>query len=398
MISMRSRGKRAAALLVDRALALAARPWTTHRASARWPTHPRVLLIRCDHIGDAAMATAVVEPLRRSLQPSRLDALVGPWAAPLFDGDAAFDRVIAYATPWWLAARGASRLAQADAWRRLPALINTLRAEHYDIAIDLRGDLRQILFFLVFGGAPVRVSSDRTGGRELLTHVAKYDATRHEVEHEMAIVETLGVEMPGGGATLALGTLPPFPPETESRLAAHEGSGGLMVLALRGTDQNREWPAEQAAALVDRAAEELGLATVLVGGPRDVAIGPTVTAHARAPLLDLTGGLTLRQVAALCRRATVTVAVDSGPMHVAVAAGGAVVGLFGIGDPRRIGPWGARTAIATAGAPCGCTPPTCRYTDGPGRCMRDLTPDIVMRAVRSVASGCGADATKRQPG
>jgi ADP-heptose:LPS heptosyltransferase len=387
MISMRSRGKRAAALLVDRALAVAARPWTAHGASAGWPTHPRVLLVRCDHIGDAAMATAVIEPLRRSLQPSRLDALVGPWAAPLFDGDAAFDRVITYATPWWLAARGASRLAQAEAWRRLPACIRTVRDGRYDIAIDLRGDLRQILFFLVLGGAPVRVSSDRTGGRELLTHVAAYDATRHEVEHEMAIVETLGVATAGGRATLALGVLPPLPPDTERRLAAHEGPGGLMVLTLRGTDPNREWPAEQAAALVDLAADELGLATVLVGGPSDVAIGPAVTALARAPLLDLSGALTLRELAALFRRATVTVAIDSGPMHIAAAAGGAVVGLFGIGNPRRIGPWGPRTTIATLGAPCGCAPPTCRYTDGPGRCMRALTPEIVMRAVRNVVGG-----------
>jgi heptosyltransferase-3 len=266
----------------------------------------------------------------------------------------------------------------------LPALIGTLRAERYDIAIDLRGDLRQILFFLVLGGAPVRVSSDRTGGRDLLTHVAAYDATYHEVEQEMAIVATLGATANGDRATLALGALPSLAPETERRVAAHAGSRGFLVLALRGTDPNREWPAERAAALVDMAAGDMGLAAVLVGGPNDVAVGPALSAHARAPILDLSGALTLRELAALCRRATVTVAVDSGPMHIAAAAGGPVVGLFGIGVASRIGPWGDRTAIATLGAPCGCTPPLCRYTTGPGRCMRELTPEAVMSAVRDV--------------
>jgi heptosyltransferase-3 len=382
---MPGRGKRAAAMVVDRALAVAA-PLIARRARADIPVHPRVLVIRCDHIGDVAMSTAVLQPIRAGLQPSRLDVLVGPWGAPLLEQHPAIDRVITYATPWWLAARGASRAERLAAWARLPALVRGLRDARYDIAIDLRGDLRQILFFLALARVPTRVSSDRTGGQRLLTHVARFDPDRHTVEDMAAIVGTLGVRGPAP-AVLDLGPLPALPDAIERRLAAHEGSGGLMVLALRGTDANREWPAEHAAALADRAAAERGLATVIVGGPGESPLASAVAARANAPVLDVTGQLTLRELATLCRRGAVTVAVDSGPMHIAAAAGGPVVGLFGIGVPTRIGPWGPRTTIATVGAPCGCAPPTCRFGPGAGRCMRTLTPDIVMRAMQSVAGG-----------
>jgi ADP-heptose:LPS heptosyltransferase len=380
---MRSGAKRAAALLVDGIVDAVSPMIVSGRAPTALPPHPRVLVVRCDHIGDVAMTTGVLAPLRSTLDPSCLDLLVGPWAAPLIEGHPAVNRVIPYATPWWLAARGAPWRERAAAWAGLPAMIRRLRAERYDVAIDLRGDLRQILFFLALARVPTRVSSDRTGGRRLLTHIARFDPARHTVEDMAAIVGTLGITVPAP-AMLDLGPLPVLPDAIERRLAAHEGPGGLIVLALRGTDANREWPAERAGALIDAASEQMGLAAVVIGGAGERALAATVASRARAPVLDLTGALALREVAALCRRATVTVAIDSGPMHIAVAAGGRVVGLFGIGDPRRVGPWGPHTTIASTGAPCGCTPPACQYGPGAGRCMRELTPEAVLSAIRRV--------------
>ncbi|HKC42117.1 MAG TPA: hypothetical protein VKC15_21420, partial [Gemmatimonadales bacterium] len=99
------------------------------------------------------MATAVLGPLRRHLQPERLDVLAGPWAAAVFRTHPAVDEVIEYAAPWWCAARGMPRRARMEGWSRLPRIVWTLRSRHYDIAIDLRGDLRHILFFLALGNA-----------------------------------------------------------------------------------------------------------------------------------------------------------------------------------------------------------------------------------------------------
>jgi len=71
-------------------------------------------------------------------------------------------------------------------------MIRQIRAARYDVGIDLRGDLRQITFFLALGGMPIRVSSDRTGGARLLTHVWPHDAALHDVEKNLAMASLLG--------------------------------------------------------------------------------------------------------------------------------------------------------------------------------------------------------------
>src|ERR1700727_64496 len=101
---MRSGAKRAVALIAN-ALVAPFGPLFGRRGPI--PAHPRVLLVRCDHIGDAVMATAVLRPLREALDPERLDVLAAPWSASVFEGNPAVDGVITYAAPWWLAARGA---------------------------------------------------------------------------------------------------------------------------------------------------------------------------------------------------------------------------------------------------------------------------------------------------
>ena len=142
-----SRRKRVAAMLADALLDLIAPVLLRGTASSSLPSNPRVLLIRCDHIGDSAMAAAVLGPIREALGASRLDVLAAPWAAALFREHPAVDEVITVTTPWWMATRGASRRDRAKAWGPLYAVVRRIRDGHYDVGIDLRGDLRQILFF-----------------------------------------------------------------------------------------------------------------------------------------------------------------------------------------------------------------------------------------------------------
>src|SRR5262249_47224458 len=155
------------------------------------PDRPRVLVVRCDHIGDAVMATSVLKPLRDALNPSKLDILAAPWAAQIFECHPAVDEVLSFATPGWSAARGASPGERLRAWAALPSMIRGIKSRRYDVGIDLRGDLRQIALFLRLGGMPIRVSSDRTGGRTLLTHVWTNDPALHEVEKDAAIAAPL---------------------------------------------------------------------------------------------------------------------------------------------------------------------------------------------------------------
>ena len=68
----------------------------------------------------------------------------------------------------------------------------------------------------------------------------------------------------------------------------------------------------------------------------------------RAQLVDLTGALDLRELAALTRDARAFIGVDSAPMHIAAAMGTPVVALFGPSGELEWGPWGVANRVVTS--------------------------------------------------
>ena len=397
MITMRSRSKRAMALLADAALSAMA-PMLVGRGGAerkRIPPSPRVLLVRCDHIGDAVMATSVLRPLRESLRPATLDVLAGPWAASVFEAHPSVDNVLTVAAPWWTAARSeegtrASERQGLRPWMDLLGVVHRIRKERYDVGIDLRGDLRHIVFFLVLGGIGARISSDRTGGRRLLTRVWPHDASLHEVEKDFAIASLLGAT---GDPRLDVAAPGRLSNGLDSVLS-DAMSCGYAALALEASEGKRGWPVARAAALVESLHEEFGLRCVFVGSAADVPAGDALVALAGPRVVNLAGRTSLPELLMIFRNAAVSIAVDSGPMHLAAAAGSPVVALFGPGDPRQSRPWSNEAAVVSNGSPCGCANSWCEFTNGPGRCMRAIDPGAVVEAVRGLArrTAAGQDA------
>lgn len=381
MIPMRSGSRRATALAIDASLRVLAPFLTTSSKSAIIPASPRVLLVRCDHIGDAAMATAVLRPLQEALRPSTLDVLAAPWSSELFASHPMVDNVLSFATPWWSAARGASWRDRMVQWRRLPAIVRRIRAGRYDVGIDLRGDLRQITFFLALGGMPVRVSSDRTGGRRLLTHTWPFDASMHEVEKNFAVASLLGAT---GRPRLELVANAAIPAELRSALGGSEALRGYAVFALRGSAAKRSWSSTHGSALANALEQTLGLRSVVLGGAADERFGKELVDGTDGRAINLAGRTSLMETLAILRDAKVTIAVDSGPMHLAVGVGSPVVTLFGPSDPGLFGPWSDRASVIAVGAPCRCVNTRCDFIDGPGQCMRQIEPQHVLDAVGAV--------------
>src|SRR5262245_29382588 len=322
------------------------------------------------------MASSVMKPLRDALDASKLDVIAGPCAAQIFECHPAVDDVLPFATPWWSAARGASLAERARAWAALPAMIRQIKTRRYDVGIDLRGDLRQIALFLRFGGMPIRVSSDRTGGRTLLTHVWTHDPRLHEVEKDAAIAALVGA---AGPVRLDVAGLDG---DFKEVLPSDWATTGYIVFSLRGSEENREWPEAHAAAAADALHRELGLPSVIIGASGDAPLANRIATLALSPVVDLTGRTSLMQAGGVLRGARAVVAVDSGPMHLAAAVGAPVVALFGPGDPRECRPWSDRSEVVSVSAPCGCEGASCEFVKGAGRCMREITPRMVVEAVR----------------
>ena len=70
---------------------------------------------------------------------------------------------------------------------------------------------------------------------------------------------------------------------------------------------------------------------------------------------------------------------DTGPLHLAAAAGTPLVGLFGPTDPRRNGSWSGADVSITQFHQCHCHHK--RQCTRATRCLDDISVDDVMRAV-----------------
>jgi len=92
--------------------------------------------------------------------------------------------------------------------------------------------------------------------------------------------------------------------------------------------------------------------------------------------VDWAGKTTLRELAALASLADLFITTDTGPMHLAAAAGARVVALFGPTAPGRTGPYGRGNVTVRAGLDCSpCFRRTCEHSV---RCMEAITVDDVM--------------------
>jgi heptosyltransferase-1 len=110
------------------------------------------------------------------------------------------------------------------------------------------------------------------------------------------------------------------------------------VLSPAGGWRSKCWPPERYGALCQHIYSNLGLCCILNQGPGDEEIIAAVKA-ASGDSGPIACNSSLHQLMVFLRNALCVVAGDTGPLHLAVALGTPVVGLFGPTDPARNGPY-----------------------------------------------------------
>lgn len=178
--------------------------------------------------------------------------------------------------------------------------------------------------------------------------------------------------------------------EAGARAQPHARPGAVVLLpaASKGLKQ---WPTAHFAALARRLLAA-GLPVQVVGGPGEE---PTLAAVAGEAAVVPTG-LPLDALAAVLGASRLVIGGDTGLLHLAAAAGAAVIGLFGPTAPGRWGPPADRGVALWRALPCApCSDHgagRCRVAGRP--CLDALAPAAVWSAVRD-ALGAG---TPSHPG
>jgi ADP-heptose:LPS heptosyltransferase len=218
------------------------------------------------------------------------------------------------------------------------AAVRKLRAGQYTCAIDFQS-LYKSAFLAFASGAPRRVGFVSSYAREGLASFLYTERVNprgaHKVEHNLALVESLGVRKSKPRFAFTIH------PEDEQRVAGELAVHGLdefFVLNPGGGWRSKCWPAERYGELHRVLAERHGWRGVVTFGPGEEDLARRV-ADAAGNSRPAAIALGLGPLMALMRRARFVVSADTGPLHLAAALGAPVVGLFGPTDPSRNGPY-----------------------------------------------------------
>jgi len=339
--------------------------------AARRPGPLRIAIVKLSSLGDVIHALPVARALRRALPEAELTWIVEAREYAILRDHPDLHRVLPVDTRRWR--RLIRRPAGArEVGRKLGRLRLRVRASRFDVALDLQGLIKSG-FLTAYTGAPVRIGFAAARCRERLNclftnrRVTPPPEAVHVVDQYLSLLAPLGLTP--GPAEFWVPERPPAERRMEEFLVESgvKRRDPLVAINPGAGREEKRWPVERLAAVAERLAAECGAQILLLWGPDEVHMARQIrdalsTRAVLAPPTDLD------ELAALLRRATLVVANDTGPLHLAAALGTPCLGLYGPTRAERNGPYGARS----------------RGLQSPDGAMSGLAPETVFEAAREM--------------
>ena len=291
----------------------------------------RILIVRVGAMGDVLHALPAVAGLREALPGVEVGWVIEPrWKALLEASDGGKELVHRV------------HLADTRGWKRAPFTLETvraiaglrweMRAERYDVCVDLQGSMRSaVIGWMAGAGRFLGPKRPREG------LARRFYGERVEVHERNVIGQACEILGTAAGVTIAPGVVRiPVDAEEEAwcdEALASLGEGFVLIAPTAGWGA-KEWGSKRFAELAHR----LGAAgfRIVVNAPAggDAEIAEAVARGSGATVVRSS----MAQMIALTRRAGLVVGGDTGPLHLAAALRRPVVALFGPTDPQRNGP------------------------------------------------------------
>ncbi len=372
----------------------------------------RILIIKLSSIGDVVQTLPALRALRNSLErrgvkmgsgsgrgygekgygACEIDWLVEEPSSSVLRNNPLIDNLIIVKKHGWTR----DSLGNLRTARRLAA-------RRYDLVMDFQGLFKSALWALAARGRRVIGFAN---ARELSTlalseKAPAYDPERHAVLRYIDLVQA-AMNEEGSHAAAAeaeeedvafplhmgeenlshireiLSPMGLMAGGVEEAERAEETENPFFIIVPRARWKKKLWVDEKFMELGRIITKKYGLEAVIVGSEEDKGAAERIKKGIGPRAHNLAGTVDLRGLAALMRLARFCVTLDSGPMHIAVAAGLPVVALFGPTAPWRTGPIGSAHRVVRKGLSCS---PCFRKKCSNPRCMTEIEVAEVVEAV-----------------
>ncbi len=288
----------------------------------------KILFVKLGSIGDIVHTLPSLAAVRRALPRASVSWVVERRAAEILRDNPLLESLIEVDTKglrrWPMS--GETLLAPRQQLRRL-------RASPFDLSIDFQGLLKSASIAKL-SRARRRFGFNRQALREpasrfLLTDRVNVPIRLHVIKKNLAlVVGALGIDVPTDGSDFEFPIGISKDHQREADEITIRVDDSFAILNPGGGWPTKLWSAERFGALADELWSSYGLRAVVTYGPGERELAESVL-HASRSGKTLLASPSLKGFYALARQASVYVGGDTGPTHLAVAAGAPVVGLFG---------------------------------------------------------------------
>jgi lipopolysaccharide heptosyltransferase I len=321
------------------------------------------LIVRLGALGDIVHAVPAVAALRKAHPDARIDWVVDARHAAFAELVLPVDRII--------------RLEKAtvSAW---VDLVRQLRPYRYDVALDFQGLMKSAVLARASGAARIVGFSiwhlREKGARPFYSDVDSGEPVPHVIGKNLSLLSTVGVS----SSEIVFPLAETASPALEA--VQRETGGGSFALINPGAAwPNKRWPAARFGEVASFVRDVRGLLPIVLWGPAEEALARDVVA-ASGNVARLAPATTMADLLELSRHASLMVSGDTGPLHIAGAAGTPLVAIFGPTDPARNGPWSKDDIVVSRYGSCGCHyQRQCRQT---AWCLDDVSVAEVTAAIQ----------------
>jgi len=333
----------------------------------------RILIFNVNWLGDVLFSTAAIRNIRRNYPDSFIACIIPGRCYPVLKGNPHLDEVIIFD----------EKERHKGALSKLK-FVQLLKNKEFDTVFLLHRSFTRALISRL-AGIPKRIGYYTKKRAFLLTNsvapVGK-DAM-HRIDYYLNIIEKAGLKVEDRYLEFFVDDedIKSVDEFLEKKLITKNDF--LVAINPGGNWLPKRWPQEYWAILGDKLIAELGAELIITGSYADIPLVQRIAHSMKEKPIIASGVLNLKGLGALCKRLDLFITADTGPLHIANASGvKKIIALFGPTSPLITGPFPFKNVVILS-KEVGCKIPCYVVNCKDNRCMKTITPDEVIEAIKN---------------
>ena len=295
-----------------------------------------ICVVRLSAIGDTCHALAVIRSIQDTWPETRISWIIGKTEASLMSDIPAIEFII---------------FDKAKGRQAYSSVRQQLAGRKFDVALCMHASLRANLLY------PMISTRQRLGFdlRRAVDYQWLFTNRRIAAgNNEHAMEAMLGFATHIGVPRRELRwDIPLAAAHVDYARQFQSGDQPILLISPCSSPRSRNfrnWSAENYAAAANHARSRFNCRVILTGGNSELEqeYGQTIARLCDKSLVNLIGQTSLKQLYALISVSGAVLCPDSGPAHMATAAGTPVIGLYATSNPDRTGPYLSRDLCVNA--------------------------------------------------